>query len=714
MMLSTVEIFAAGATGQENLDLFIDDQYVTTFFNVGGDVDQRDFVRLTYQSDQPLTPGRVGVAFGNDHFDPNTGFDRNLLVDRIVVEGVEAQTEDASTFSTGIYRDGLTGPGFFQTELFNVNAIFSYADPAVNGDWVEFTAVGTTGEEIVELVINDQVVQSFSFDSAGSPQTFFFDTSDDLSIEDVRIQFVNDLFDPAAGIDRNVQIFDFRVVDGATGSIEAANTSDSNVLSSGIFVDGVGITSGLGAGGYLAANGFVEVVSDAAAGTNLAVDDSFSAVEISNELLEVGPDNQVAFLNPADDLFLVDSNGQTVTSFGAGGQINVADILEPLTGLDEAAVTALLPAGFVRFPGDPLIVTNVSDIEFFSDGSLLVTGSFRPNAPPVLSTPATLVNTPFVLRINPDGTLDPSFTQQGVLQGTFTQLTLGDVEVQSAIDQEGRIIIFSSNASSELIADQNLVVARLNPNGTLDTSFGNGGNVFVPLSSFGFSGISTPLDVEITSDNQIAIGAQVFLPQESVAIVNIAENGSLDSSFGNGGVFVTEVDTFIELLQFQLDSQDRIVISGDASVSEAAFIIRPLLIRATADGQLDTSFGVDGMLLLDPDDSIASQGVDTDPMFGFLNLTANGLAIDESDNILVASSADSTDPDSDSDLAIFQRVLSSGQLDTSFGIGGTSVLTSQGGVTDLVFDSNNDLIIGSLSPFLFSSSTGGVERLTFV
>ena len=133
---------------------------MTTFFNVGGDVDQRDFVRLTYQSDEPLTPGRVSVAFGNDHFDPNTGFDRNLLVDRIVVEGVEAQTEDASTFSTGIYRDGLTGPGFFQTELFNVNAIFTYADPVVAGDWVDFTAVGTTGEEIVELVINDEVVQS--------------------------------------------------------------------------------------------------------------------------------------------------------------------------------------------------------------------------------------------------------------------------------------------------------------------------------------------------------------------------------------------------------------------------------------------------------------------------------------------------------------------------------------------------------------------------
>ncbi len=264
MMLSTVEIFAAGATGQENLDLFIDDQYVTTFLNVGGNVDQRDFVQLTYQTDEPLTPGRVSVAFGNDFFDPQTGFDRNLLVDRIVVEGVEAQTEAASTFSTGIYQNGATGPGFFQTELLNINSIFTYADPVVTGDRVQIDAVGSTGQEILELVINDQVVQYFGFVSAGTTHTFTFDTADpNLSIDDIRIQFSNDLFDPAAGIDRNVQIFEFRVIDGATGNTEIARTSDGNVLSSGIFVDGVGITSGLGAGGYLAGNGFVEVVGDA-------------------------------------------------------------------------------------------------------------------------------------------------------------------------------------------------------------------------------------------------------------------------------------------------------------------------------------------------------------------------------------------------------------------------------------------------------------------
>lgn len=109
-MLSTVEIFAAGATGEENVDLFINGQYETTFFNVGGNIDDRTFESFIFETDRQLTPGNIGVAFGNDFFDSHSAFDRNLVVDRIVVDGVTVQTEDPTTFSTGIYRDGLTGP----------------------------------------------------------------------------------------------------------------------------------------------------------------------------------------------------------------------------------------------------------------------------------------------------------------------------------------------------------------------------------------------------------------------------------------------------------------------------------------------------------------------------------------------------------------------------------------------------------------------------
>ena len=271
VMLSTVEVFAAGNTGEENLDLFINGQLEATFSNVGGDVQQRDLVRFVFETDQDVTTGDVAIGFNNDAFDPATGFDRNLLVDRIVVDGVTAQTEDPSTFSTGIWRDGLTGPGFFETELFNINATFSFADqqppPTGSADRIEFDALGTTGDEIVELVVRGEVVETFALDSAGVNETFSFTSNDsDLSIEDIRIQFVNDLFDPAAGIDRNAQIFEFRLVDSATGNIDVANTNDSNVLSDGIFIQGVGITSGLGAGGFLASNGFVEVSNPSTGG----------------------------------------------------------------------------------------------------------------------------------------------------------------------------------------------------------------------------------------------------------------------------------------------------------------------------------------------------------------------------------------------------------------------------------------------------------------
>ncbi len=307
IMLSTVEIFAAGSTGQENLELFINEQFTTTFSNVGGDVEQREFVRLTFETAEQLTPGDIGIGFANDAFDPSIGLDRNLVVDRIVVDGVTVQTEDPSTFSTGIYRDGLTGPGFFETEFFNINAIFSFADPQTipgnDGDRIEFEALGTTGQEVVELVVRDETVASFNLNSAGDRQTFSFESnSSDLSIEDVRIEFVNDLFDPGAGIDRNVQIFEYRLIDDATGDVTEAQTTDGNVLSDGIFVPGVGITSGLGTGGFLAGNGFVQIESSGNPGGN--PDGDSDALEI---------------LGVADGNFDGVVQGQNVDNFNDGG-----------------------------------------------------------------------------------------------------------------------------------------------------------------------------------------------------------------------------------------------------------------------------------------------------------------------------------------------------------------------------------------------------------
>ena len=290
------------------------DSAVQTFNNVGGDVGDRSFVQFTFETQQQLSPGDIGIEFFNDAFDPSIGLDRNLLVDRIVVDGVTVQTEDASTFSTGIWDNGLTGPGFFQTEFFNINATFNYADPAGSGggsgDRIEFSALGTTGDEVLELVVNGQVVETFGFNNAGVTQTFSFESNDsNVSIEDVRIAFVNDLFDPNQGIDRNAQIFEYRVVDGATGNATVANTNDSNVLSDGIFVAGQGITSGFGAGGFLAGNGFVQIESSGGS----TGDSSGNA-----DALEI--------LGVADGSFDGFVQGESVDSFNNGGDFGAVTL----------------------------------------------------------------------------------------------------------------------------------------------------------------------------------------------------------------------------------------------------------------------------------------------------------------------------------------------------------------------------------------------------
>ena len=80
-MLSTVTIFAAGDTGTESIQLNINDVVVSTFENVGGDADARQFQQLTFTTDQQISASDVRVQFSNDFFRPEDGI-RDLVRSR--------------------------------------------------------------------------------------------------------------------------------------------------------------------------------------------------------------------------------------------------------------------------------------------------------------------------------------------------------------------------------------------------------------------------------------------------------------------------------------------------------------------------------------------------------------------------------------------------------------------------------------------------------
>ena len=239
IMLSSVEIFAAGQTGQEAFNLLIDGRVVETFERVGGDIDSRDFQRFSFDPGTPVRADQVSIEFINDNFDPRTGRDNNLLVDGISIDGQFFETEAPSTVSSGIFADGgLTGPGNFETELLNVNGTVSFADgsnsrvqtpvqaPRVQADpgtRIRVDAKGETGEEILQLQIDGRPVQDFTFDRAGQEQIFLFETDEVIDSSRVSFVFLNDAFDQRTGFDRNVDVSQFQVIDLGSDTREIFN-----------------------------------------------------------------------------------------------------------------------------------------------------------------------------------------------------------------------------------------------------------------------------------------------------------------------------------------------------------------------------------------------------------------------------------------------------------------------------------------------------------
>ena len=113
-MLSTVQVFAAGATGQEQMVVNVGD----TSFDVTVGGNPGELQEFTFEVENRFFPGLpvsingVTIEFVNDAFDPSTGLDRNLTVDKVVIDGVAYEAEDSSVYSTGTFNGDSLVSGF--------------------------------------------------------------------------------------------------------------------------------------------------------------------------------------------------------------------------------------------------------------------------------------------------------------------------------------------------------------------------------------------------------------------------------------------------------------------------------------------------------------------------------------------------------------------------------------------------------------------------
>lgn len=172
-----------------------------------------------------------------------------------------------------------------------------------------------------------------------------------------------------------------------------------------------------------------------------------------------------------------------------------------------------------------------------------------------------------VERLDPDGSLDHSFGKEGVSESLG--MTVGAI----AVLPSSKILVAGTTEFRFIakLSEYQLAVARLDPDGSLDPSFGVGGLVRL-RSDDGFEGTGL-LGIEPPADE----GA-VLITQG--AVLKLGPEGKLDPSYGTDGV----VDLGVaRLLGFRVTSGERLTVAG---ISNREFF----LARLTPDGRPDPAF----------------------------------------------------------------------------------------------------------------------------
>jgi uncharacterized delta-60 repeat protein len=190
-----------------------------------------------------------------------------------------------------------------------------------------------------------------------------------------------------------------------------------------------------------------------------------------------------------------------------------------------------------------------------------------------------------LLRLNTNGALDSSFGTGGMVTINVPSGLGGGVQVVGeAIQIDGKIVAGISTVNSD--GSQSFSLARLDPNGSLDSTFGSAGLV----TTFPFGQQRSPAVLALQPDGKILLAGDGIMARYD-------SNGQLDSTFGSGGLALL---TTIPVRAIALQPNGQILIGAGGPDRDAfppstqVLSVAGLIARYNPNGSLDTSFGAGG------------------------------------------------------------------------------------------------------------------------
>jgi uncharacterized delta-60 repeat protein len=327
-----------------------------------------------------------------------------------------------------------------------------------------------------------------------------------------------------------------------------------------------------------------------------------TAIQTDGKILVAGSISPCSQFGGGLGLARYNTNGSLDTTFGTGGIVsNTATQAFAMALQSDGKIVVGAGTDFsievLRFN------TNGSLDTTFGTAGVVTFGSFffvplaggiviQPNGDIVVAVGAS--NSAF-LRLLSNGQFDSSFGTNG---------SAGVVTGAQALRllSSGQFLAASSTFQGVVGESISGAVTRYNSNGSLDTTFGVDGQT----PSLGLPEAIAPVsDGKIVGAGTLASGASssnlfASTPQ-GFALVRYTSDGTIDTTFGTRGSAVTPFpgNSYSVAYSEAVQSNGDIVAAGVTAVNNPAFGQEPAsfaLARYTSTGQLDTTFGTDGLV----------------------------------------------------------------------------------------------------------------------
>lgn len=229
------------------------------------------------------------------------------------------------------------------------------------------------------------------------------------------------------------------------------------------------------------------------------------------------------------------------------------------------------------------------------------------------------------IRLLSDGTLDSSFGTGGKV--FFAPENLWTVGYASVLLPNGNLLVGGETAFPSG-ANTSILLAMLKPNGELDSTFGQGG--FIRHNPSIYRDEAKKLLRMDSNGSIVVVGRSGLSSNGDVFIMRLLSEGKIDSTFAVNGASTLIRPGTIELVNDAAFQEGRILVAGFSATGDIYTRRQLLLTRFTPSGQIDSTFGINGLFM--PYTNTTPDGMQ------YLTSEAYGVAVQTDRKILVGGS----------------------------------------------------------------------------